>query len=300
MNDVEFPSGGETCRAWHFAPQSEALAGPGGRPIVVMGHGFAGTRDMVLPKYAERFAAAGLGALVFDYRHFGASDGRPRQLLSIRRQLDDYAAAIRFARRMPGVDGSRVALFGTSFSGGHVVRAAADDGRVAAVVSQCPSMDGRASWFRAISLAGVRLSMRLAFLGLCDLVKAGFGAEPVRVPVFAAPGELGMLTTPDALPGLKAIEPPGFRNEVCARIGLVVGLYRPLLAAGRLRCPVLIQICENDLVAPPSAAEAAARRAGDRATVKYYPVGHFDIYLGDAFERAVADQVEFLVRALNP
>src|ERR1700737_4146534 len=86
--------------------------------------------------------AAGLAALVFDYRHFGASEGEPRQLLDIKLQLADWTAAIAFARTLEGIDEERIALWGTSFSGGHDIELAAHDGRVAAVVAQVPFVDG--------------------------------------------------------------------------------------------------------------------------------------------------------------
>src|SRR4051794_34183456 len=133
--DVTFPSQGLELAAWLYRPEGE-----GPHPIVVMAHGFSGTRELRLDAYAERFQAAGLGALVFDYRHFGASPGEPRQLLDIRRQLEDWAAAIARARSLEGVE--RVVLWGTSFAGGHVLEAAARGGAVAAVVGQNPYTRG--------------------------------------------------------------------------------------------------------------------------------------------------------------
>ncbi len=136
--DVSFESGGEICRAWHFLPLNDAMAKYLRTPCVVMGHGFGGTRDAGLAPYARRFAAAGFHVIVFDYRHFGASDGEPRQLISIEKQLQDWAAAAAFAREIRGVDAARVALWGTSFSGGHVITAAFLDLRVAAVIPNAP------------------------------------------------------------------------------------------------------------------------------------------------------------------
>ena len=86
----------------------------------------------------------GWPALVFDYRHFGDSDGQPRQLLDIGRQLDDWRAAIAFARSLEELDGDRIGLWGTSFSGAHAVAVAEEDERLRAVVSQVPFTDGRA------------------------------------------------------------------------------------------------------------------------------------------------------------
>ena len=119
-----------------------------------MAHGLAGVKEMRLDAYAERFAAAGYHVLVFDYRHFGASQGRPRQLLDIRRQHEDWGAAVSYARARPEVDADRIVLWGTSLSGGHVLAVA---GRVgaAAVISQVPHVDGLAS---ALALGPARRS----------------------------------------------------------------------------------------------------------------------------------------------
>ena len=136
--DVDFESKGKTCRGWHFPPTDSG----GQRPCIVMAHGFGVTRDCMLERYAERFAKEGFHVLLFDYRHFGDSDGEPRLLLSVRRQLADWQAAIDAARGLDGVDPGRIATWGSSFSGGHALVAAAKDGRVAAVSSQGPMMDG--------------------------------------------------------------------------------------------------------------------------------------------------------------
>lgn len=297
--EMEFTSNGVTCRALYLDPETDALKGRNGVPCVVMAHGFGGTRDAGLEPYARRFAAAGMHVLVFDYRHFGVSDGKPRQLLSIRRQLNDWTAAIAFARTLEGVDPERIALFGTSFSGGHVVVVAARDGRVAAAVSQCPMMDGLVALRNLLSYAGVWTMLRLTWAGLRDLVRSLAGLDPLMLPIVAPPGNLAAMSTPDAEPGFKAIVPPDFRNEVCARIALNIGMYRPGLKADQLSCPILIQICEKDSVAPPEAAEAAARLAGDRAVVIRYPIGHFDIYVGEGFGRSISDQIRFLTSTLK-
>src|ERR1700681_4663931 len=156
MSTVSFDSGGVRCAGVHLpGDANDAFADENGRrPCVVLGHGFAGTVDSGLLPFAERFAAAGVDALAFDYRHFGASDGEPRQLLSIPRQLEDYAAAIARARTLDGVDPERIGAWGSSYSGGHVVAVAVADGRVAAVISQVPAMDGAATLVNIARYAG--------------------------------------------------------------------------------------------------------------------------------------------------
>jgi dienelactone hydrolase len=109
-------------------------------PCVVMGHGAGGTMANLLP-IAERLAAAGMAALAFDYRYFGERGGQPRQLMHTEWQREDWRAAVRLARACPRIDPERIAPWGTSFSGGHVVADAAGDPRIAAVVAQVPLID---------------------------------------------------------------------------------------------------------------------------------------------------------------
>ena len=109
------------------------------------------------------------------------------------------------------------------------------------------------------------------------------------------------MTSPDAQPGMEGLVPAESRwqNRVAARVALRVGIYRPGRLAGRIACPVLFCVCDDDAITPASATVAHAAKA-PRGEIKRYPVGHFDIYVGDAWERAVADQTEFLVRHLQP
>jgi len=301
MSQVEFQSGGTRCVATHLEGEGDgAVLGEDGlRPCVVLGHGFGGTVDSGLIPYAERFSAAGLDALAFDYRHFGASDGEPRQLLSIREQLEDWAEAIAFARSLEGVDPERIVLWGSSYAGGHVVAAAVADGRVAAMISQVPAMDGVAAVLNVARYAGPAQLARVIALGLRDQLAALRGRPPVMLAVVGPPGSMAVMTTPDAQPGYEAIAGEHMRNEVAARIMLRAGSYRPGRQADRLPCPMLVQIADRDSVAPPKAAKDAAWRATGRAEVRTYPIGHFDIYVGEPFERAVADQLHFLRRHLS-
>ena len=200
---------------------------------MVLAHGFGGTVDSGLLPFAERFAAAGVDALAFDYRHFGASDGEPRQLLSIPRQLEDYAAAIAFARSLEGVDPDRIVVWGSSYSGGHVVAVAVADGRVAAVISQVPAMDGSAALLNLARYAGAGRLARLVLAGLRDLVASLRGLRARDDPAWSArPAASAVMTTPDAEPGYRAIAGPSWRNEVAARIP-ARGRQLPSRPAGR-------------------------------------------------------------------
>lgn len=288
--DVSFSSGGVDCAGWLYRPDREGLS-----PMVVMAHGFSGTRELRLDAYAERFCDAGLGALVFDYRHFGASAGEPRQLLDIRMQQDDYRAAVGYARALDWVDSERVALFGTSFSGGHVLAVAARDQRIAALVSQCPFTDGLAS----LPKMGPANIAKATVAGLRDQLAELVGRPAQYIPAVGPPGSLAVMTTPDSQPGFEALLPPDSRweNRVAARIALHVASYRPGRSAAKVACPALFCVCDGDALAPAKTTLKYAR-AAPRGEIKRYPVGHFDIYVGETWEHAVADQTEFLARHL--
>lgn len=298
MDQLTFISAGERCAAWHLPANSDELPDAAGRPCVVMAHGFGGTRDTALLPYAEGFAAAGLDVLLFDYRGFGASSGMPRQRVSYRGQRADYHAAVAAARALEGVDPDRIVLWGTSYSGGHVIAVAAADARIAAVLSLTPASDGLAVLLEMLRHDGPGRVARLVGAGLRDLVHAATGRPPVLVPTVGPAGSDAVIANDAGAEAYPAIAGPTWRNAVCARSALGVGLNRPITRAGQIRCPVLIQIAEHDTVVPPAAAETTARRGGPGTEVRRYAADHFDVYVDTRQAQALSDQVQFLRRHL--
>lgn len=293
--DVTFPSGADRISAWLYRPETTDPA-----PILVMAHGLGAVRTMRLDAYAERFSAAGYACLVFDYRNFGDSEGQPRQLLDIEMQLADWAAAVEYARSLPGIDVNRIGLWGTSFGGGHVIASAARLPGIAAAVAQCPFTDG----FASIAAINPVTASRITARAVRDLIAARRGHLPVMIPTAGMPGEVALMTAPDAYSGYMRLVPDGpagsaLRNEVAARIGLKVLVYRPGRSAGKIGCPILFCVCETDSVAPAKATLRHAAKA-PRGEIKTYPEGHFAIYVDDAFERVIADQIAFLNQHLQP
>jgi fermentation-respiration switch protein FrsA (DUF1100 family) len=295
--DLSFESGGEQCAAWLYLPEGEVPAT--GFPIVILAHGFAGTRAARLWAYGERFADAGIAALVFDYRYFGDSGGEPRQNINVKRQHEDWRAAVEFARGLSGIDTSRIALWGSSFSGGHVVAVAAEDARIAAVISQTPFADG----LTTLKEAGPANMARLTAAGLKDVGRALTGRERYMIPAVAKPGELGAMTQPDSYDGYYGLYESGseFRNEFLGRAALEIGSYRPGSKAGQVLCPLLVITCAADQVTPPAPARKMAERAPQGRSVEYGPEwgGHFNIYVGDLFEKTIRDQIAFLGESLS-
>ena len=290
--DLSFDSHGVTCRGYFYPG-----AGDGARPCIIMGHGFAATRDCGLAPFAEAFAAAGYSVFVFDYRHFGASGGEPRQLLIPEREVEDWLSALAFVRRLDGVRAEAICLWGTSFGGGLVTVAAARDGQVQAVIAQCPMMDGLASVRAVIGYAGLGQVLRLSAHGVVDVLRSLVGASPHYIASAGRPGDVAAMSAEDCHDGYTALLPPEAPNKVAARIATRLALFRPVREAAKVRCPALLLLCEQDTVAPLAAAEKAAARM-PLAEVQRYPVGHFDVYLGEARARSLRDQLDFLARHL--
>jgi alpha-beta hydrolase superfamily lysophospholipase len=276
-----FDSGGERCATWHYRAR-----GDGPFPAIVMAHGLSGTRRDRLGPFAERFAAAGVAALVFDHRGFGDSGGEP-DLFQPRHQLEDWRAAIVFARSLPGIDPDRVATFGSSMGGGNALAAAAADRRVAAAISQVPFLD--------IVTQAHRSSLRVT----ARMLGAAAAGRPL--PVVGQPHEAALISAPGGEAGWRRVVAMGedsrWRNRVSSR-WLLGAPFRPGRHAARLHCPWLVCVGEADRVARPGPAIAAARRA-PLGELRLYPgVDHFDIYDGPAHEAVVADEVAFLRRHL--
>ncbi|MGW0453768.1 MULTISPECIES: alpha/beta hydrolase [Gordonia] len=283
--DVEFTSDGVVIRAWLYRPN---VPNP---PIIVMAHGLGGVKTMRLDAFAERFVEAGYACLVFDYRHFGDSDGEPRQLLSVRRQLADYDAAIEYAKSLDDVDAARIVVWGSSFSGGHALTLAARQPGLAAAVSQCPFTSGPASLLALDLISSVKVTGR----AVADIASSALHRDPVLVGLAGHGHDAALMTAPDAEPGYLSLVPDGasFTNSVTARAGLAIPFYSPARHMRRIGVPTFVAICETDSVAPPGPTIRAAQ-GNPHITAKVYPYGHFDIYVGDAFDDVVADEIEFL------
>lgn len=297
-NDVSFHAEGERCSAWHFPGVAAHFRGLAGRPVVVMAHGFGGTKDSGLQPFAERFSAAGLDVLAFDYRGFGASEGSPRQSVSVDRQLTDYAAAVGAAQCLPDVDPGRVVLWGSSFSGSHVLRTAARRSDVAAVIAMTPLTSGPAASRAAVAHRDVASALRWTLVGLKSRLAVAAGRPPTLMPLAARPGEPGALALDGAYDSYLSIAGPTWRNEVDAGIGMELMRIRTATAARSLKCPVLVQIADFDRFVPAHSVVKTAAQA--RAQVHHYPCDHFDVWPGhDWFDTAVEHQLAFLSRTLS-
>jgi fermentation-respiration switch protein FrsA (DUF1100 family) len=294
--DIEFNAEGVTLRGWFYRGQEVS----GRAPTVVMAHGFSAVKEMYLDAFAEVFAAAGLNALVFDNRNFGASDGEPRQEIDPWQQVRDYRHAITYAATLDEVDATRIGVWGSSYSGGHVLVVGAIDRRVRAVTAQVPLISGSLNVGEL-----VRADFRAGFRDMFDADRAArfHGDPPAMVPVVAEdPLAPSALPTPDSWTWFTETgktRAPSWRNEVTLRTVEMLGEYEPGTYIGRISpTPLLLVVARQDHLTPAHLAIDAFERAREPKRLVILPGGHFDAYV-DGFEGASTPARDFFLEHLS-
>jgi len=282
-HDVEFDAEGVTLRAWLYLP--DGATGP--VPAIVMAHGFSAVKEMYLDTFAEAFAGAGMAALVFDHRNFGASDGEPRQEIDPWAQVRDYRHAITYVRTRQEVDGDRLGIWGTSYSGGHVLVVGAIDRRVKCVVAQVPLISGHHNSRRLVRSDFVA-SVREAFDA--DREARFRGEPPAMIPVVDEdPMAASALPTPDSwafFTETGASRAPSWRNEVTLRSVEMFweyepGAYLPYISP----TPLLLVVARGDHLTVSDLAIEAIESAREPKRLAILPGAHFDAYV-EGFDAA--------------
>ncbi len=302
VRKINFNSSGLNCVADFYTPSKAN----GKLTCVIMGHGFTGTKDQ-LSHYAMKFAGAGMAVLAFDYRYFGESDGVPRQIININKQTEDWKAAISLARSLESVDPNRIALWGSSLSGGYVINLGAEDSSIFAIVAQVPAIDKSTKGMSKEATAKMKregislftlimISLKSIAAGIYDAIRGLLGLPPYYIPVFGRPGSVAAFTDPDWENYLQQFinAGPSWRNEFAPRFLFGVPKYKQGTAE-RIKMPLLICVAEKDTEANPEMAIDIATKA-PRGEVKVYRVTHFEVYFGQTFDQMVSDQIDFLLR----
>ncbi|KAJ5589636.1 hypothetical protein N7537_012314 [Penicillium hordei] len=294
--NIEFGTcDGTVLRGW-FYPQAEKSA------CVIMTHGLGGVRHYWLPDFADRFQQAGYNVLLYDNRNWGDSDGLPRQESNPTHQQADYYDAFNFASTFPSVDYSRIVYWGTSFSGGNVLYAAAVDKRIKAAIVQCPAVSGETR-----SLA---FKDRIPAI-LKERTHISAGSEPERVPLIAENLEAAQAGTTNAMfPGVHAYEQVRgsydcggrWENSLTVQTQLNMLAFEGQAMVHRISpTPLLMVVPGNDILVTTASQLATYEKAREpKQLLHIEDAGHFDIYAGDWFEKNIKGQLEFLERWVSP
>jgi uncharacterized protein len=295
--DIEFDAEGTTLRGW-FYPAAGASSTA---PVIVMAHGLSAVKEMYLDHYAEAFSQAGLGALVFDNRNFGASDGEPRQEIDPVAQVRDYRHAITYAISLPEVDRNRVGVWGSSYSGGHALVLGAIDQRVKAVVAQVPLVSGYEN-IRSL----VRSDLIGGFQDMFDADREARsrGEAPAMVPaVNEDPLGPCAMPTPDSYQWFTEtheLRAPSWRNEITLRSVEMLREYEPDSYVHRIApTPLLVLVAENDVLTPTELTLATYQKAREPKKLVILPGGHFDAYV-KGFDASMVPARDWFLEHLQP
>lgn len=285
-----------TCDAELWLPA--ARAGAAKPPVIIMAHGFGGLKEWGLPAYAARFVQAGFAVVRFDYRGFGKSGGQPRRVVDGKAHVQDWLAAIDAISQRPDVDGQRLGIWGTSYSGGQVLVAGAErPGVVKAVSAQVPFVNGLSSSL----LFPLKYQPLAGWYALRDLLRSD-DEEPVYVPT-VSPGGFAALICDECAAGYKALVPASVaasENKVAARVFLSLPFFAPGSRARDVQAPTLIVAAEKDGLIPVAKVRETAQALPQGEYLELKGAHHFSPYSGPLFEQVVARQTAFFQAQLKP
>jgi uncharacterized protein len=286
--EVNFVSEGRTLDGWLLLPE-----GPGPFPGVVMSPGFAAVKEGFLGNpYHRVVAEAGIAVLLYDHANTGTSGGEPRQELDPILQQRGYKDAITFLAIRDDIDGERIGIWGTSYSGGHVLGVAAHDRRVRAVVSQAMTISGHRNLLRRHPSGGYdKLQQSWAE----ERLRIGRGEPPTIVAAF---GENSETVRYQAARPLEQRE--NWRNEVTVRSWELYDEYEPAAFIERISpTPLLMIVPLDDTMTPTEDALAAYDRAGEPKRLVTVAGSHYAVY-GEQFERTSTEARDWFVAHLRP
>lgn len=288
--DIWFLSEHTDCAGWLYVSDDKK------QPVIVMAHGLGATRDMRLDEYAFVFAKAGFACFLFDYRNNGDSKGDKRYRVNVKEQLQDWNNAIDFVKTLENVDADNIFLFGTSFSGGHVMTLSAKRTDIRGVLAQCPYTDTFASVLAVPTVTQLKLILTLCV----DCVTRLFGHK-IMVPLAGKPNSTALMVSENykAYLVLMGKNSKTFRNITPVETVLEFFKYRPGKYAKDIPIPIYYAVCEKDEVAPAKKTLQYVKQSKNGA-VKQYPCGHFDIYFEPYFDGAIADYLNFFQSLVMP
>jgi uncharacterized protein len=294
--DVTIKSAGGRLAGWQYVPEGVSVGDK--RPAIVMAHGWSAVKEMYLDDFAARFASGGFLVTVFDYRNFGGSDGEPRAHIDPHMQLEDYKNAITWTTLQPGVDPGRIGIWGSSYSGAHVLHMAAFDKRVKCAVAQVPLVNAVENFRRLVRAdhwEGIHAMIA------ADRAQEYTGGSPGYLPVVAEQGNPCALPTQDSFDWFVATgktRAPSWENRQTIRSLELAIEYNPAASIHLISpTPLMMIVAKNDVLTPTDLAIEAYGRARDPKELVIVPGGHFDAYVA-GFEASASPALRWFRRHL--
>ena len=276
--DLVFVSEGTELVGWMARPSADPK-----HPLIILTHGLSGIIDLDLERYAEVFTDAGYACLAYDHRNWGRSAGWPRGESDPWRQVADLREAISFARTLSEIDPQRIALWGTSYAGGHVLTTSALDSRVRCAVSQVPLVSGSRTFD-----AWVPPEKRDKFRARLDADRDArrSGKPPATIPAALPDSETEEWIKRNDVNGR-------YQNELTVRSFDLLRSYEPIAFVDQISpTPLLMIVATNDLTTPTAWQVEAFDRIGEPKRLIEIDCRHYDVYM-DNFNVAAAHAIDW-------
>jgi len=236
-------------------------------PLLIMGHGLGAQKDFKIPEFAEKFTSEGIAVFAFDYQTFGGSQGFERNIINVDEQLKDWESALnlfilkkiyRYTNIQFSYDVNRIALWGSSFSGGHVITLAGSykhKDKIKGIITQIPFVDGFSSLKSLWREYGILPLIKCVLYSIKDIIRKTFRMPRQYIPLTSeSKNEMRILPTEESHLGYASIIPStplgGWKNRVSASIFLEFPFYRPIKYAPNINTNVLIIASKFDKLCP--------------------------------------------------
>ncbi|CAG9982953.1 unnamed protein product [Clonostachys byssicola] len=247
----------------------------------------------------ERFQAAGFAAIVFDHRNWGESDGLPRHHTDHYQQTQDLHDVVYYASIRPGVDQNRIALWGSSFSGGIVMAVGAVDPRVQVVITQVPFVSGHATRRR---MAPDVLTKIFSDRGQTSFHKPSYVPTfPESLDQAQKDPDAAVLGTEESWYYSQTVKAFGQKKENKITLQSLFHAIRaePSVYATQLSPkPFFMAVGLADSLIDPKVQLDVFEMAKEPKELLKMDCGHFDVYQGGHFEENISHQIEFLRKNL--
>lgn len=285
MEKIKFLSNGLECSGILYRPDRV----DGKLPAIVMAHGLSAVKEMYLPFFAEYWAKRGFVVLLFDYRFFGESPGEPRGRLWPDEQLLDYTCATNYLLKLSYVDSDKICVWGTSFSGAHVITLLATTDLFCCGVAQVPDVNSMEVNIRYYGGLGSPYIVRA-------LLEDYSGGTPSTLTFPAVSKELpSVMPTEEAYEFFTKAEKlfPTFKNMVTMDSVPKIISYVPESYAPYVGKPIKIIVGEKDETTMPDITKRAYEKIPVEKELIVFPTGHFGLYFPPWNEKAAEEALKW-------
>lgn len=250
---------------------------------ILMCHGFAGTQDLFLKKYAEKYAENGFDTIIFDYNGFGESEGDTEIVPT--NQINDILNMILFIKRDEDLKDNKLFLWGTSLGGLYVLKLAALKSEIMGVYAQITFANGLRN-----NTLGLNEEEVKKYLNQIENIKYKEISENKKLLL-----PLKKLLSDEQSKEFLEKYKDDFAALTNTKLSLGTIKHINELSIDNdladIKVPVLLGKAKNDKVNSPQEMNFIYDKLNSEKKIIELECGHYEIYQGEFFEKTIAEQI---------